>query len=72
MPYHIQGVPGGIYIYICTNNCFNIKQLYIFLIVYIYVYRVILTANSDFFFAKQYCHIVCVTIDGVWVGEWIY
>jgi hypothetical protein len=19
-----------------------------------------------------YCHIVCVTIDGVWIGDWIY
>jgi hypothetical protein len=22
--------------------------------------------------ATLYCHIVCVIIDGVWVGEWIY
>jgi hypothetical protein len=20
----------------------------------------------------MYCHVVCVTIDGVWIGEWIY
>jgi hypothetical protein len=20
----------------------------------------------------QYCHVVCVTIDGVWIGEYIY
>jgi hypothetical protein len=20
----------------------------------------------------EYCYIVCVTVDGVWIGEWIY
>jgi hypothetical protein len=31
------------------TNCFNLKQLYIFPIQYIYVFRMILTMNSDYF-----------------------
>jgi hypothetical protein len=23
-------------------------------------------------FQSEYCHVVCVTIDGVLIGEWIY
>jgi hypothetical protein len=28
--------------------------------------------NKIFLNIRLYCHVVCVTIDGVWNGEWIY
>jgi hypothetical protein len=54
---------------ICNNHFFNINlQLQYFV-----TFSVIISlCLSYIYYAVEYCHVHGVTIDGVWIGNWIY
>jgi hypothetical protein len=57
-----------IYLFILVRSLWGEFRL-IYVVMTLLLYKVTLSCMNWFL---RYCHVECVTIDGVWIGEWIY